>query len=195
MTKKLSELKEKILEDAEQEAEKVRSRAEKVKKRTIRTAKRKADRIINKAEQEQETRFEREKRRIKYDLEIKTRRKKLAIEQQIIDNLKQQLEEKLEAMWGNNELDNWIDSQLEDIVQENEEHFNLLCNPEDQSHFQEIADKHDIEVKTDSIKSGFILKSKKDEYDFQFYTLAENLVESKKDAILKTVHIPEDSNG
>ncbi|MCF7885549.1 MAG: V-type ATP synthase subunit E [Candidatus Marinimicrobia bacterium] len=195
MTKKLSELKESIVKNSEERAETIRSRAEKVKERTIRTSKRKADRILRNAEKSAEDDFEREKRKIKYDLEINSRKKKLTIEQRIIDDLKNELEERLINLFDNRKLDEWIKNQIKEIVRDSIEQFVLRCNSDHQKKYKELCADIDIEVKSDDIKPGFLLKSEKDEYDFTFETLAENLVESGKEEILKDLQVAGENNG
>ncbi|MCF7740390.1 MAG: hypothetical protein K9N00_01220 [Candidatus Marinimicrobia bacterium] len=195
MTKKLTELKEKIISNAEQEAEKIRSRAEKVRDRTLRTARRKADRIVSKAEEQQEDRFAREKQKIEYEQEIQTRKKRLAIEQEIFNDLTKDLQDRLHQLFQNGHLDDWILDQVESILPEGEENFTLLCNPKDGKQLQSIFKKKDIPIEEQLSQTGFILTSAKDEYDFTFSTLAENLVAANKEKLLKSLHNSEDFNG
>ena len=195
MTKKLSELKEDIIKKSEERAETIRSRAEKAKKRTIRAAKRQADRILRKAEKREEDNFEREKRKIKYELEIQSRKKKLTIEQNLLKDLKKELKNKLQALHSEGKMDKWIKTQIEDIINKSDGQFTLLCNQDNEKKYKKICENMDIKIKSDNIDSGFILRSKVEEYDFRFDTLAENLVETNKHEVLKTLQVTEGDDG
>ncbi|HMA63265.1 MAG TPA: hypothetical protein VKP78_11495 [bacterium] len=195
MTKKLSELKEQIISNAEQEAEKIRSRAKKVRDRTLRTARRKADRIVNRAEKQQEDNFIREKQKIEYEQEIQSRKKRLAIEQEILNELTEDLQDRLHNLFQKGQLDEWIFDQVKSILPQDKKIFTLLCCQEDKNKLQSILKSLDLSIKPELNQSGFILTSEKDEYDFTFSTLAENLVTANKDQLLKSLHNREDSNG
>lgn len=189
MKKNIEELKEKIIGNAEKEAEAVLSRARKAKGRILHKAKDETKQIKKEAEEKGKSLFEKEKSRIKSKKKMDEQKEKLLLRRQLVELVKLDLEKELLSMLKKGKLNVWILSRCKEILKE-EEKLSLIADKEYIDYFKEICKElKDIGLSEDKIKPGFLIRGEKNEYDFRFSVLSENIIKQKMEMIINRLGV------
>jgi vacuolar-type H+-ATPase subunit E/Vma4 len=180
MKKNITELREKIVGNAEKEAETMVSRAQKARDRILSQAKRAAEGIKREAQERGKALFEKEKSRIISRKKMDEKKKILVFRKQFFELLLVDLEKELISLLKKGKLDSWIKSCCEDILKE-EDGVSLLVGGEYIEKFKKICKGiKNVNFKDAQITSGFLIRGRDYEYDFRFSVLAKNILERNR---------------
>jgi len=189
MKKDIEELKEKIISNAEKEAETNLSRARKAKKRILQKAEDEVKKIKEEADEKGRSLFEKEKSRIKSKKKMDKQKEKLGLRKQLVELVKLDLEKALLSMLKNGKLNAWILSRCKELLKE-EEKFSLIADKERIDYLRKICKGlNGISISEEKIKSGFLIRGKNNEYDFRFSVLAENIIKQKMGMIIDKIGV------
>ncbi len=187
MKKDIEELKQKIIGNAEKEAEAVLSRSRKAKERIFRKAKDEVKKIKKGADEKGKSLFEKEKSRIKSKKQRDEQKEKILLRKQLIELVELDLEKELLSMLKNGKLNAWILSRCKEILKE-EEKLSLIADKEYLDYVQEICKElKNISLSEEKIKPGFLIRGENNEYDFRFSVLAENIIKKKTGIIIDKI--------
>jgi len=176
MKNNINELKEKIIGSAKEEAATVLSRAGKAKERILNQAKEEEKKIKEEAEERGKILFEKEKSRIISKEKMDKKKELLVLRKQLFDLLFADLEKELSSMLKKGKLDSWIVSCCKEILKKEEE-ISFVAEEEYINYFEEICkNMKNIKFAGESIKAGFLIIGKDNEYDFRFSVLAGNII-------------------
>ena len=180
MKKNITELREKIIGNAEKEAETMVSRAQKARDRILSQAKQEAEEIKREAEERGKALFEKEKSRIISRKKMDEKKKILILRKQFFEFLLVDLEKELISLLKKGKLDSWIKSCCENILKE-EDKISLLTGEKYIKKFKKICkDMKNINFKDEQIPPGFLIRGQDYEYDFRFSVLARNILERNR---------------
>ncbi len=185
MKKGIKELEKKILDRAYEEAEQLVSKTKKARERIIRMAREEAKEIEGEAKRKGEKNFEIEKKRIKSEKAIDERKGILIMHQKIFERLTLDLEEQLFEMLKNNEFNDWIKAKCEEIIRIEKDKMLFVAREEDMDIYKEIVDGiENISLIIEPIGPGFLLRGEKNEYDFRFRLLSQNLIHEHRKMVM-----------
>jgi vacuolar-type H+-ATPase subunit E/Vma4 len=176
MKDNIKELEEKILKDAREEADTLVSRAKKAKERILQQAWKEEKEIKEEAKREGESLFEKEKVRVSAKKEIDKKKGLFTLRKKIFKKLHEDLSERLISMLKDGELNDWIKSSCNEVIKKEKEVV-LVSAEENLNHLKKICKgMKGLKFKSESMTDGFLLRGEKEEYDFRFSLLAENIV-------------------
>ena len=176
MKKDINELKEKIIGNAEKEAENLLSRAMKVEKRILIQAREEEKKIKEAAEKKGKSLFEKEKTRINSKKKNDEKKEFFSLRNKLFELLHKDLEEKLVLMLKTGKLNDWLKSCCEEIIKEEKE-VTLVAREKDLGDLKKICKGlNGLKFAPEPVTGGFLIRGRENEYDFRFSVLSSNIL-------------------
>jgi len=192
MKNNINELREKIINSAEEEAEVLLSRAQKAKERVLKQAKEEEEKIKKGAEERGKLLFEKEESRIISKKKMNDKKDFFALRKQLFELLYTDLEKKLISMLKKSKLDNWIKSCCEEVLKIEKE-ASFVSGEEYIVYFRKICKGIEgLNFESEPMEAGFLIRGKDDEYDFRFSLIAGNIIKQNMKIIADKLGV---SNG
>ncbi len=176
MKKDIKELKEKVISNAEKEADDLLSRAKKVEKRILIQAREEERKIKEEAEKKGKSLFEKEKIRINSKKKNDEKKEFFSLRNKLFELLHKDLEEMLVLMLKTGKLNDWVKSCCEEIIKEEKE-VTLIARKEDLGDLKKICSGlNGLNFTGEPVNRGFLIRSKENEYDFRFSLLSSKIL-------------------
>ncbi len=176
MKDNIKELKEKIIGSAREEAENLISRSKKAEERILIQAREKEKKIKEEAEKKGKLLFEKEKARMVSKKKMDEKKEFFYLRKKLFELLRKDLAENLVLMFKDGKLDSWIKSCCRDIIKKEKKAL-LVVREADLRNFKKICSGIEaLSFDCEPMLSGFLIRSGKNEYDFRFSLLANNIL-------------------